>query len=203
MRKTIEFKRKFSLLEMYQAVVYLPWAIVKLIGNNRKKLVDQKFIERMNLAVTEVNGCAACSYAHTKMALSQGMSKEEISDFLSGGNDFIKPEEAKAIIFAQHYADSRAYPKQYSYDSIVKEYGENKSEIIISAVQIMMVGNIYGIPLSAIISRFKGAPYKDSSLFYELSMLIVGVLYFPLALIHGTLKTIVGFPNKRLDSSPS
>lgn len=203
MRKTIEFKSKFSLLEMYQAVVYLPWAIVKLIGNNRKKLVDQKCIERMNLAVTEVNGCAACSYAHTKMALSQGMSKEEISNLLSGGNDFIKPEEAKAIIFAQHYADSRAYPKQYAYNSIVNEYGEDKAEIIISAVQIIMVGNIYGIPLSAVISRFKGAAYKDSSLFYEFSMLIVGLLLFPLTLIHGSLKAILGFPNKRLDSSVS
>lgn len=199
MRKKIEFKRKFSVLEMYQAVVYLPKAIVMVIGNNRKKLVDQKFIERMNLAVTEVNGCAACSYAHTKMALHQGMSKEEITNLLRGGNDFIKPEEAKAIIFAQHYADSRAYPKQYAYDSIVNEYGEVKSEIIISAVQIIMVGNIYGIPFSALISRLRGASYKDSSLFYELAMLIVGLLLLPLALIQGTIKAVLGFPNKRID----
>ena len=46
------------------------------------------------------------------MALRQGMSNEEISSFLSGGDDFIQPEEAKAIIFAQHFADSKGFPKK-------------------------------------------------------------------------------------------
>lgn len=34
------------------------------------------------------------------------MSNEEIISFLSGGEAFILPEEAKAILFAQHFADS-------------------------------------------------------------------------------------------------
>ncbi|MFC0273464.1 carboxymuconolactone decarboxylase family protein [Metabacillus herbersteinensis] len=33
------------------------------------------------LAVTEVNGCEFCSYSHTKIALEQGMSQEEIKCF--------------------------------------------------------------------------------------------------------------------------
>ena len=49
------------------------------------------------LAVTEVNGCAACSYAHTTFALREGMSNEEISSFLAGADDYIQPEEAKAL----------------------------------------------------------------------------------------------------------
>ena len=93
---------------MYCALVAVPRAILKLRRNRKTKLVDSKFIERLQLAVTEVNGCAACSYQHTKMALQQGMSNEEISSFLSGGDNFIKAEEAKTIMFAQHYADSRA-----------------------------------------------------------------------------------------------
>ncbi|UTB33936.1 MAG: carboxymuconolactone decarboxylase family protein [Methanobacterium sp. ERen5] len=44
----------------------------------RKKELSQKFIERIMLAVTEVNGCEICSYAHTKRALESGMSNEEI-----------------------------------------------------------------------------------------------------------------------------
>lgn len=35
----------------------------------KKKIVNKDFVERLQLAVTEVNGCAACSYAHTYMAL--------------------------------------------------------------------------------------------------------------------------------------
>lgn len=196
-----KFKRRFSLWEMYRSFVFLPRAMNTMIGNNKSKLVDTDFIRRLQLAVTEVNGCPACSYQHTKMALQQGMSGEEISSFLSGGDQFIKPQEAKAIMFAQHFADSRGYPKKYAYDSIVKEYGEKEAHIILSAVQTMIAGNMYGIPYSAFQSRLKGKPYKDSSLFYELGMLVTGVLLLPIAIIHGILRKLVGLPNKRLDKS--
>ena len=197
----IEFKRKFSLWEMYRAFVFLPGATVKMMGNKKSGLVDKHFAERLQLAVTEVNGCAACSYQHTKMALRQGMSNEEISSFLSGDDNFVKPEEAKAIMFAQHFADSRGFPKKYTYDSMVKEYGEKEAGIILSAVQIMIAGNMYGIPYSAFLSRRKGKPFKGSTLFYELGMLIAGVLCLPIALIHGFPRGLIGLPNERFDKS--
>jgi AhpD family alkylhydroperoxidase len=196
-----EFKRKFSLWEMYRSIVFIPGAMSKMIDNKKSKLVSPHFIERLQLAVTEVNGCAACSYQHTKMALQQGMSNEEISSFLSGEDNFIKPEEAKAIVFAQHFADSRGYPKEYAYNSIVEEYGEKKARIILSAVQIMIAGNMYGIPYSAFQSRLKGRPFTDSSLFYELGMLIAGIICLLFAIIHGFLRALIGLPNKRFDKS--
>lgn len=199
----IGFKRKFSLWELYCSFVFSPRALLKLIGNNKSKLVDKRFIERLQLAVTEVNGCAACSYQHTKMALAQGMSNEEISSFLSGADHFIKPEEAKAILFAQHFADSRGFPKKYTYDSIVVEYGEKKARIILSAVQMIIAGNMYGIPLSAFLSRLKGNPYKESTLFYELGMLIVGIICLPIVFIHGFLRGVIRLPNIRFDKSAS
>lgn len=196
-----EFKRKFSLWELYRSFVFAPRAMSKLIGNSKSKLLDKHFVERLQLAVTEVNGCAACSYQHTQMALKQGMSNEEISSFLSGGSDFTKPEEAKAIMFAKHFADSRGFPKKYAYDSIVEEYGKEKARIILSASQIMIAGNIYGIPFSAFLSRLQGKPYKGSSLFYELGMLIVGVFCLPIAIIHGLVRVLIGLPNERFDKS--
>ena len=196
-----EFKTKFSLWEMYRSFVFVPGAMSKLKGNNKSKLVDPHFIRRLQLAVTEVNGCPACSYQHTKMALRDGMSGKEISSFLSGGGDYIQPEEAKAILFAQHFADARGYPKKYAYDSIVKEYGEEEARIILSAAQVMISGNMYGIPYSAFQSRFKGKPFKDSSLFYELGMLIMGIIVLPLAFIHGMLRRLFGVSNIRLDKS--
>ena len=196
-----EFKRKFSLWELYRSFVFAPRAMSKLIGNRKSKLVDNHFVERLQLAVTEVNGCAACSYQHTQMALQQGMSNEEIISFLSGGSDFIKPEEVKAIMFAQHFADSRGFPKKNTYDSIIEEYGKEKAHIILSACQVMITGNMYGIPFSAFLSRLQGKPYKDSSLLYELGMLIVGILCLPIAIIHGFLRGLTGLPNERFDKS--
>lgn len=194
-----EFKHKFGFWEMYRSFVYLPRAAIKIRQNKKSKLVDSHFIERLQLAVTTVNGCPACSYQHTKMALRDGMSNEEISSFLSGEDDFIKPEEAKAIMFAQHFADSRGYPKKYAFASIVQEYGKNKAKIILSAVQLMIAGNMYGIPFSAFQSRRKGEPFKGSSLFFELGMLAAGILCLPFAIMHGFLRALIGLSNERLD----
>lgn len=197
----VDFKRRFSLWEMYCSFTFFPRAMVKLIRNSKSEMVDKDFVKRLQLAVTEVNGCPACAYQHTKMALEQGMTGAEISSFLSGGDQFIKPEEAKAIMFAQHFADARGYPKKYIYDAIVEEYGEKEATIILAAVQTMIAGNMYGIPLSAFQSRRKGKPYKDSTLFYELGMMLVGVLLLPIAVIHGILRGLIGLPNKRFDKS--
>lgn len=195
-----EYKRKFSPGEMYRAFVQIPGAITKMAGNKRKRLADKGLIERVQLAVTEVNGCAACSYAHTYMALKQGIPQEEINSFLSGDDAFVKQEEAKAILFAQHYADSRGLPKAEAYETLVDEYGEAKARIIYSAAQIMHAGNIYGIPFSALVSRLKGNPYKESSLVYELGMHMAGFLLLPFALIHGLIRISLGFSNIRLEN---
>jgi len=195
------FKRKFSLWEMYRSFVYATRAASKLSKNKKSQLLHPDFIERLQLAVTEVNGCAACSYQHTKMALQQGMSNEEISSFLSGETHFIKPEEAKAIMFAQHFADSRGFPKKYAYDAIVTEYGNDKAALILSASQVMIAGNMYGIPFSAFQSRLKGKPFTDSNLFYELGMLVAGIFCLPFAIIHSLLRALMGLPNERFDKS--
>lgn len=196
-----EYKRKFSLWEMYRAFMIIPGAASMMISNKRKKLLNNEFIERIHLAVTEVNGCAACSYAHTYIALKQGMSNAEINSFLSGDGNFIKQEEAKAIVFAQHYADTRGFPKEEAYNSLINEYGEKKADVILAAAQIMHAGNIYGIPFSAFQSRLKGKPYKDSSLIYEFGMHVAGFIFFPLAMIDGLFRKILGLNEFRLDKS--
>ncbi len=196
-----KFKRKFNFLELYSALVFTPRAMMRLVKNNRDNLVSKDFIEHLQLAVTEVNGCPACSYQHTKMALRQGMSNEEISSFLSGGDQFIKTEEARAIMFVQHFAESRGFPKKYSYELIVEEYGEKRASIILSAAQVMIAGNIYGIPYSAFQSRMRGQKYQDSSLLYELGMLLGGLLILPIAIIHSLFQALIGKANKKFDSS--
>ncbi|HCS36733.1 MAG TPA: alkylhydroperoxidase, partial [Sphaerochaeta sp.] len=53
-----EFKKKYGLGELYRASKMLPAAAGKISTNRRTKLVDKDLIERMQLAVTEVNGCS-------------------------------------------------------------------------------------------------------------------------------------------------
>lgn len=191
-----EYKKKFSFREMYRALVFVPGAVAWMAKNNKNQWLNKDFVRRLQLAVTEVSGCAACSYQHAAMALQQGMSNEEISSFLSGDGDFVKPEEAKGILFAQHFADARGCPTKDAYDAVVTEYGEKQAKVILSAVQTMLAGNTYGIPLSAFQSRLKGKPFKDSSMFYELGMLTAGFLCLPVALVHGVLRSLLGREHK-------
>jgi AhpD family alkylhydroperoxidase len=105
------FKHKFGLIHEYEAFVLVCRAMFHLIQNSITPIIDMHFIERLMLATTEVNGCDACSYAHTQMALKSGFSKEEIDALLSGDKAFVVQEEAKAILFAQHYASSMGHPE--------------------------------------------------------------------------------------------
>ncbi len=66
---------------------------------------------------------------------------------------------------------------------------------------MMITGNMFGIPLSAYQSRRRGKPFKESSLGYELGMMIGGILVLPIALIHALLRWIVGIPNVRFQKS--
>lgn len=193
----VEYKRKFSFGEMYNSFVNAVGAVSILKKNKKSGLIHPDFIERIQLAITEVNGCAACSYAHTKMALKQGMSNEEISSFLSGSDSFILAEEAKAIVFAQHFADETGRPNKYAFDSIVKEYGAEKADIILAASKVMIAGNMYGIPFSAFQSRLKGKKFKDSTLFYELGMMTSGILALPFAIIHSIARRLLGLSSKK------
>ena len=59
--------------------------------------IDKAFAESVSLAVTQVNGCSICSYAHTKNALKAGMTEDEIESLLDGGFDHA-PKQMKSSI---------------------------------------------------------------------------------------------------------
>lgn len=194
------YKRKFRLGEFYDAAVLLPSAIAALASNRRHKLMDEHAVERVMLAVTEVNGCSACSWAHTRKALREGMSGEEISALLSGDGEVVPPDEATGVVFAQHYADSRGHPDQAAFDAVVREYGLDRAQTVLAAARVIMVGNMYGIPYSALHARLRGAPYKDSTIGYEVGMQLAGALVLPAALVHGLVRQVVGGPVTRFAS---
>jgi AhpD family alkylhydroperoxidase len=156
--------------------------------------LDSEFIERIMLAVTEVNGCEVCSYAHTKMALEQGFSQEEIQLLLSGDTSKVPAEEGSAIMFAQHYADSRGRPSPESWLRLSEVYGDSKAKGILGAIRIITMGNAFGIPYSALRSRIKGKPIARSSPGYELIMLLSVPFFMPAALLHALMANLLKRP---------
>lgn len=187
----MEFGRKlYSLGEIYRIIYDGTRTAPYLSSSKKNKELNSDFFERIMLAVTEVNGCPLCSYAHTKMALEAGMSNEEIKNMLTGIMADVPSEQLQAIMFAQHYADSRGNPSKESWEKIVKSYGLSKSQGILGATRIIMMGNALGIPWSGFLSRIKSDHDRRTSLAYELAGMTIGSLMVPFAVIHGLISKI-------------
>ncbi len=197
MKDTLAYKHRYSLKEYYKILLPIIPAARILKRNRREQIVSEQMIERLMLAVTEVNDCALCSYAHTNMALDMGLAQEEIESLLSGSDLFVQPEEATAILFVQGYAEDHGVLTIERYHNLIGTYGKEKSEVILAAAQGMMVGNIIGLPLSALTSRFKGKKYSNSSLFYEIFMPLSLLILLPLTLLH-RLAMVLGIMEKPL-----
>jgi len=96
------------------------------------------------LAVTAVNGCRYCSYFHTKQALKSGITSEEISNLLSGDVANCPQDEAVAVVYAQHWAESDAHPDPEAVKRLHQTYGPEKTEAIHSMLRMIRMGNLLG-----------------------------------------------------------
>lgn len=177
------YKKMYSVREFYIFVREALQTIKYMTRSRKEGLIDAPFRERIMLAVTEVNGCQICSYAHTGNALKQGMSEKEISQILLGSIDNVPEDEAAGIIFAQHYANNSGRPTKAAWNRLVELYGIDKAYGVLAFTRVIMMGNIHGIGASAFLSRIKGNPIGKSSLFYELAIMISGILYVPIAFL--------------------
>ncbi len=187
-------KKLYSLKEFYRITYLAFFSTYDLLYVKKKKLLSKHFIERIMLAVTEVNGCEICSYAHTKMALEAGMKNEEIQNMLAGICDDVPEKEMSAVVFGQHYADTRGYPSKKSWERIIELYGLSEAKGILASIRIMMLGNAAGIPWSSFIYRFKGKPDKRSSVLYEIGMMLGTIIILPVAIIHALLAKLFNRP---------
>jgi AhpD family alkylhydroperoxidase len=155
---------------------------------------DPAASERVMLAVTEVNGCEICSYAHTRRALEAGLSDAEVRELLGGVTAGVPDGQLAGIAFAQHYADTRGHPDPAAWTELVDRHGAEQALCVLRAIRLIMWGNALGIPLGSLRSRAKGAPERGSSLSYETRTLLGSALVTPVALVHALVEDGRGVP---------
>lgn len=185
-------KKLYSVRESYWIFYNGIRTMKYMFRAKRNQELSPKFIERIMLAVTEVNNCAICSYAHTKNALESGMSNNEIQKILAGIMDDVPDDEVGAVMFAQHYADTRGNPTKESWQRILEIYGISRAKGILGAIRTIMIGNAYGIPWSSFLNRFRGKPDERSSLKYEISMMLCTIIFAPISFIHAAISDLSG-----------
>ena len=185
---TIRATRRFSLREIYQ-ITHDAMLTMRNFRTFRKAQGNQ-WASRIMLAVTEVNGCAVCAYAHAKVALDTGMNREEVRHLLGGVTEGAPDKELAALGFAQHYADTRAHPDQQAWDRLVEIYGLETSLGVLGATRMIMMGNALGIPLSSLRARLKGNRHPNSSLAYEVGTILGSAVVLPVAVLHAAVSAI-------------
>lgn len=185
-------KKRFTFSEAYVVAVKAARSMPDFFKS--KDQLGGPVTERIMLAVTEVNGCPACAYEHTEMALRAGMSSEAIRQMLSGEHEGVPDSELPALMFAQHYADSRGNPDPAAWAAIEKEYGPDLARGILEAARMMMWGNAIGLAYSGLQAKIAGERMEGSSTPRDVAMMAFGVLNRPVALVQAALSSMIRRP---------
>jgi AhpD family alkylhydroperoxidase len=187
----------FSLAEGYR-IYYLALRTVPYMMRGEKSgLMSAKLRERLMIAVTEVNGCAMCSWYHVRMALETGMASDEIHRMLAGELADVPEEDLTAVLFAQHYADTRGKPDKAAWEALKARYGKATALAMLGAIRGIMLGNLVGIPSGSLLRRLGVKRFRIDSrsiLAYELAVLLSGVIMMPLAALHAGIAALLRLP---------
>jgi AhpD family alkylhydroperoxidase len=115
-----------------------------------------RFRERLFLAVIAVNGCRYCTYLHTRSALHSGLSRDDINRLLTGVIDNVPMEEAKALLYAQHWADNKGQPDAQARMDLIDAYGLKQTRMIEMALLLIQLGSLCGNSFDYCLFRVSG-----------------------------------------------
>jgi AhpD family alkylhydroperoxidase len=146
MKPSKPFKRRFyhnlgELISDSKAIISKRKQIRSLM---RGGALSDAFRERIMLAVTEVNGCRYCQYAHAKMALDAGLSQKEIKSLSSGSFHNCPDQEVPALLYAQHWAEQNGQPDVDTREKLFDVYDKTTVESMELAMRMIRMGNLLG-----------------------------------------------------------
>ncbi|MEA1961643.1 MAG: carboxymuconolactone decarboxylase family protein [Bacillota bacterium] len=151
----ISRKRTFrSFGQFFQELFFLLKNNKQIKSAFRNTDISPTFQERLMLAVTSVNDCRYCSYHHTQMALQEGISAEEAGKLLEGSVDNCPPEEATALLYAQHWAENDGNPDAEVVQRIIDNYSKQTLHDIDMILHMIRMGNYSGNAVDMIRAKF-------------------------------------------------
>jgi len=110
----------------------------------RGETLEAGFRERLMLAVTAVNGCRYCSYAHARQALVAGIEEAEVKTLLSGTVEDSPARELPALLYAQHWAETRGAVAESARARLLEAYDLQTVEAIELSLRTIQMGNLMG-----------------------------------------------------------
>jgi AhpD family alkylhydroperoxidase len=151
----------------------------------RNKRLNRLFAEKIMIAVSGVNGCRYCCFAHARIALANGMSGDQVAQLIDGDLGELGPEEALAVAFAMHFAETGGDYEPASFSRVQAALGSQTAEDVLVLTRVMVLANLVGNTFDAFVSRVRGTPAAGSSVADEIGvllLLVVSVIPYGLAL---------------------
>jgi AhpD family alkylhydroperoxidase len=175
--------RQFALPEFYPIMWRASRSVPLVRSWKKSKRIPKAFRERIMLAISGVNGCAMCSFVHTKIALAEGIPAEQIKQVLGGSYDDVPTEEVVGVLFAQSYAANNEAVDAASTARLVKEYGEAKAHCILQVCQIITFTTVMGITLDGVKQRLTFQ--RAHNRFYRELLIMVSIFVgFPVLFLY-------------------
>ena len=137
-------KRKYGGLREFLGDLAFLWRHRKAIRRMHRGGLAPEFRERLMLAVTEVNQCRYCSYAHSRAALDAGVDEDEVRALLAGRLEAAPEAEHVALHYARHWAESARNPDPEAQERLVGTYGADTAACIHLALRMIATGNYLG-----------------------------------------------------------
>jgi AhpD family alkylhydroperoxidase len=175
-------KKIFTPSLFFNDLFFLFSRLPLIIRARNNKNISKAFSEKIMNVVTAVNGCVYCAWFHAKLAVSSGISREEVKNlmqlqFQTDATDY----ELPALLFAQHYAETNRRPEPDMLTKIESFYGQKNASHILLYIRLIFFGNLYGNTFDAFLSRFKGRkPEKGNLVFEFLFFLINAPILLPI-----------------------
>lgn len=114
--------------------------------------------EKVMLAVTAVNDCRYCSWAHTGLALENGVDLDALREILDHGSfGSVSTPEGVAILYAKHFADTVRRPSAEAERALAAAWPDptQRAEIL-AYIHAIYFANLSGNSLDAWLARLRG-----------------------------------------------
>lgn len=138
-----ETLRTFDSLREYFSLFRVTFARMRDLRKiSQEEKITPQFREKLMVASSAVNQCAYCSYLHSRTALEQGISQEEIDTIFKNDVSQFSEEDLPGILFAQHFAETKGKVSEDALQNIEEKYGTILTRQMQAFLQTVLFGNL-------------------------------------------------------------
>lgn len=148
-----------------QAAIRLPRLTAALI----RPATSRRMREQVMLACTSVNDCRYCAWAHTHLALKNGVDIDAMNDLLATHeHPLANAQEGIAMLFAQHFAETMGRPQTDAVVRLQTSFSRTQQREIYAYLYAIYFANLSGNTFDALLARLRGQAADNSNLITEL-----------------------------------